>query len=109
MRLNIKFKRRSNIIGYFFYVLLVVSQLGCSSTFYKTEVLVIGGGAAGIAAALASSRAGAKTVLVEKGPWMGGMLTSAGGSAVDGNTKLLGGIWGESGNSTSQETTSESF
>ena len=95
MRLKMKFKPRLNIIRCFFCVLLVVSQLGCSTTVYKTEVLVIGGGAAGTAAALASARAGAKTVLVEKGPWLGGMLTSAGVSAVDGNTKLPGGIWGE--------------
>ena len=95
MRLKMKFKPRLNIIRYFFCLLLVVSQLGCSTTVHKTEVLVIGGGAAGTAAALASARAGAKTVLVEKGPWLGGMLTSAGVSAVDGNTKLPGGIWGE--------------
>jgi hypothetical protein len=44
------------------------------------DVLVAGGGLAGIAAAIASARAGAKTVLVEQGGWLGGMgITGATG------------------------------
>jgi len=61
----------------------------------QTEVLIIGGGTAGTAAAITSARMGTETLLVESGPWLGGMLTSAGVSAVDGNTKLPGGFWGE--------------
>ena len=38
------------------------------------DVLVVGGGPAGIAAALSASRAGARTVLVEDGPRLGGTL-----------------------------------
>lgn len=33
--------------------------------------------------------------MVESGPWLGGMLTSAGVSAIDGNYRLRGGIFGE--------------
>jgi hypothetical protein len=33
--------------------------------------------------------------LMNDTPWLGGMLTAAGVSAVDGNTKLLSGFWGE--------------
>ena len=40
------------------------------------DVLVAGGGIAGIAAALASARAGAKTTLIEKSSILGGLATS---------------------------------
>ena len=41
------------------------------------DVLVAGGGPAGIAAALAASREGAKTVLLERYGYLGGMITGA--------------------------------
>jgi hypothetical protein len=72
---------------------LVVSS--CEKPTLETELLVIGGSTSGVAAALSSSRQGVKTILLEEGPWLGGMLTAAGVSAVDGNTKLPSGIWGE--------------
>jgi flavin-dependent dehydrogenase len=37
------------------------------------DVLVAGGGMAGIAAAIAAARQGAKTLLVERAGWLGGM------------------------------------
>lgn len=42
---------------------------------YETDVLVVGGGSAGFAAALASANAGAKTILVERYGFLGGMMT----------------------------------
>ncbi|MCJ7750550.1 MAG: FAD-dependent oxidoreductase, partial [Armatimonadetes bacterium] len=36
------------------------------------DVLVAGGGMAGISAAIAAARSGAKTLLVEKAGWLGG-------------------------------------
>jgi ribulose 1,5-bisphosphate synthetase/thiazole synthase len=50
----------------------------------KTDVLVCGGGCAGIAAALAAARSGAKTLLVEKAPFAGGIITSVGLPFFDG-------------------------
>ena len=38
---------------------------------------------------------GVHTIILEETPWLGGMLTSAGVSAVDGNWSLRGGIFGE--------------
>ncbi|TDF93201.1 FAD-dependent oxidoreductase [Paenibacillus piri] len=44
---------------------------------YEPEVVVIGGGATGIAAAIAAARNGADTLLVEQRGYMGGMGTAA--------------------------------
>jgi len=41
-----------------------------------TDVLVVGGGVGGIAAALAACEGGARVVVVEPYPWIGGQLTS---------------------------------
>ena len=60
-----------------------------------TDVLVIGGGASGVCAGLQAARMGVNTVILEETPWLGGMLTSAGVSCVDGNYKLRSGIFGE--------------
>lgn len=62
---------------------------------YSTQVLVIGGGTSGIAAAIQAARNGAEVILVEETSWLGGMLTSAGVSATDGNHRLPSGLWGE--------------
>lgn len=59
----------------------------------ETDVLVCGGGCAGSAAALAASRAGVRTLLVEKAPFAGGIITSVGLPYFDGiahiNTKRV--------------------
>ena len=62
----------------------------------QTEVLVVGAGTGGTAAAIQAARAGAQTVLVSESPWLGGMLTAAGVSAPDGNelTAWQTGLWG---------------
>lgn len=61
------------------------------------DVLVVGGGTGGTAAAIQSARRGAAVVLVSELPWLGGMLTSAGVCAPDGNelAAFQTGIWGE--------------
>ncbi|MBD3288840.1 FAD-dependent oxidoreductase, partial [candidate division KSB1 bacterium] len=51
----------------------------------ETEVLIAGGGTSGFCAAIQAARSGARVILVEETPWLGGMLTSAGVSAIDGN------------------------
>ena len=81
----------------FLWCVILLCFFGCSkvSDPHQTEVLIIGGGTAGTAAAVSSARMGVSTLLINEHPWLGGMLTSAGVSAVDGNTKLLSGLWGE--------------
>ncbi len=60
------------------------------------DVLVVGGGTGGTAAAIQAARRGAKTILVSEFSWLGGMLTSAGVSAPDGNELVAfqTGLWG---------------
>ncbi|NIG51905.1 FAD-dependent oxidoreductase [Chitinophaga sp. Cy-1792] len=61
----------------------------------QTDVLIIGGGASGTTAGIQAARMGAKTTILEESTWLGGMLTSAGVSAIDGNDQLPSGLWGE--------------
>lgn len=63
---------------------------------YAADVLVVGGGTGGTAAAISAARRGVKTILVSEFPWLGGMLTSAGVSAPDGNEleAFQTGLWG---------------
>ena len=61
----------------------------------SVDVLIIGGGASGVTAGIQSARMGAATLIVEETEWLGGMLTSAGVSAVDGNYDLPAGLFGE--------------
>jgi len=66
--------------------------LSCTGRY---DVVVVGGGTGGTAAAIEAARDGAKVLVVEESPWLGGMLTSAGVSAIDGNYRLRGGIFKE--------------
>lgn len=61
----------------------------------RTEVLVVGGGTGGTAAAIQAARSGVPTLLVEPTSMLGGMLTAAGVSCTDGNHLLPSGMWQE--------------
>ena len=50
----------------------------CSSVMTNVDLLVIGGGLGGVAAALTAVRLGQRVVLTEAGDWLGGQLTSQG-------------------------------
>lgn len=79
-----------------FVLFSMVSVLqSCKNNTPFPDVLIIGGGASGISAGIASARMGVQTMIIEESEWLGGMLTSAGVSAVDGNYRLPGGFWGE--------------
>lgn len=75
-------------------VAALVVLASCVST-EQVDVLVVGGGASGTAAGLQASRMGVRTMIIEETPWLGGMLTSAGVSCIDGNNRLRSGIFGE--------------
>lgn len=61
----------------------------------EVDVLIVGGGASGTAAGVQAARLGADVLIVEESSWLGGMLTGAGVSAVDGNYNMPAGIFGE--------------
>ena len=62
----------------------------------QRDVVVWGGGCGGVAAALQSARSGADTTLLTPGPWLGGMVSSAGVCAPDGHELSCWqtGLWG---------------
>ncbi|MCL6523839.1 MAG: FAD-dependent oxidoreductase [Thermoflavifilum sp.] len=86
-------------MGFFIlWILMILSisaQAQISSVTKHVDVLVVGGGTGGVAAGIESARNGINTLIVESTPWLGGMLTSAGVSATDGNDKLPSGLWEE--------------
>ena len=75
--------------------LLLFAVIAAASCTRYYDVVVVGGGTGGAAAAIEAARCGAGVLVAEESPWLGGMLTSAGVSAVDGNFRLRGGIFGE--------------
>ena len=75
--------------------MLLVGVMASCSPLEQVDVLVVGSGASGTAAGIQAARMGVKTLVLEETPWIGGMLTSAGVSCVDGNNRLRSGIFGE--------------
>ena len=80
---------------------LLIGLVSCTGP-QHVDVLVIGGGASGISAGVQSARMGVRTMVVEQTPWVGGMLTSAGVSCIDGNYNMRSGIFGEFADSLSR-------
>lgn len=61
----------------------------------EVDLLIIGGGASGTTAGIQATRLGVETLIIEETEWLGGMLTAAGVSAIDGNHNMPSGLWGE--------------
>lgn len=64
-------------------IIILVISLGtifnaCSHNAVNCDILIIGGGASGVAAGIQAARMGSSTIIIEKTSWVGGMLTSAG-------------------------------
>ncbi|WP_075350894.1 FAD-dependent oxidoreductase [Algoriphagus marinus] len=72
-------------------------NLFCLDSFAQQsyDLIVVGGGASGTSAGISAGRLGTKTLILEESTWLGGMLTAAGVSAIDGNDKISGGFYGE--------------
>jgi hypothetical protein len=74
-------------------IFITLSLLSCTSV-ESVPVLIIGGGASGVSAGIQSSRMDVEAMIIEETPWLGGMLTSAGVSCIDGNYQMRSGIFG---------------
>jgi hypothetical protein len=76
----------------------MIAVLNCTAnaqSIKHTDILVVGGGTGGTAAGIQAARLGVATTIVENSPWLGGMLSTAGVSATDGNHSLPSGFWNE--------------
>ena len=84
------------VIKYFlFFTSLLMVVTTKAQPVLKTDVLVIGASASGIAAGIQSARMGVNTMITEPTTWLGGMITAAGVCAFDGNHSLPSGLFGE--------------
>lgn len=61
----------------------VISVGDCAPIHVECDVLVVGGGVGGVAAAVAAARHGARVCILEETDWFGGQLSSQGVSALD--------------------------
>jgi hypothetical protein len=84
---------RKTIYIFFIAFQFVITNIVGQTKAY--DIVIIGGSASGTTAALQAGRLGHKVLLIEEGPWLGGMITAAGVSAFDGNHQLAGGIFKE--------------
>ena len=83
---NVKIK----LIQFLAFITLL-TNLSCNDS-SSYDIIIVGGGTSGVVSAIQSSRMGSKTLLIEESNWLGGMMTSAGVSAMDGNYKLPSGF-----------------
>ena len=76
-------------------ILMLCSVAAAAQKTVTADVLIVGGGTGGTGAGIQSARMGVSTVIVEPTTWLGGMISAAGVSAVDGNHRLPSGLWAE--------------
>ena len=81
--------------AYFLIVLISLFSLTTWAQEQISDLIIIGGGASGTTAGIQAARMGIDVIIVEETEWLGGMLTAAGVSAIDGNHKMPSGLWGE--------------
>jgi hypothetical protein len=71
---------------------LLLGSPALAASPHKSDVVVYGGTAAGVAAAVAAARLGAGVTLIEPGTHLGGMVSGGLGHTDTGKTETIGGI-----------------
>lgn len=82
----------------FSLLLLILFIFACQSDEHRSiayDLVIVQGSTGGTTAGIQAARMGAKTLIIEPHQWLGGMLTAAGVSAIDGNHNMPAGLWGE--------------
>lgn len=85
----------------FFGLLLILQRLAFTQQIFAqqtpstTDVVIVGAGSGGIAAAIQAAREGSKVVLLEETDYIGGQTTGAGVTSMDGNYAWRYGIYKE--------------
>ncbi len=79
------------------FKLIIIVGINVVFTYGQTsyDIVIIGGSTSGVPASIAAARHGNTVLLLEESPWLGGMITSGGVSAFDGNHNLPSGIFNE--------------
>ena len=88
-------KKRFLLPGVFLFLLaaLPAGAAGKESSLY--DVVVAGGGAGGVSAAISAARLGVRVALLEETDWLGGQMTAAGVSTMDDLSGNKTGVYGE--------------
>jgi hypothetical protein len=85
--------------GYAFLLALLLSFPGTAAVAaeerHEYDVVVMGAGTGGAAAAMQAARMGARVALVEESGWIGGQMTAAGVSTMDDLSGNISGLYGE--------------
>lgn len=79
-------------MGRFFALLLLAAIRVCAAELTEADIVVYGGTAGGVAAAVQAARAGKRVVLLEFGAHLGGMTSGGLGQTDIGNKAAIGGI-----------------
>ena len=74
-------------------LIMLISRVAHGAEIY--DVVVVGGGASGVVAAIQAARMGVRTAIVEESGWIGGQATGAGVATMDDNNRTRFGIYGD--------------
>ena len=90
---------RRRFHGYSLLLALLLSFPGTAAVTaeerHEYDVVVMGAGTGGAAAAMQAARMGARVALVEESGWIGGQMTAAGVSTMDDLSGNISGLYGE--------------